>query len=321
MKKRILLIIFIPLILLCLSIPNIILSNIQTVSLIRLEEFTKENVVSTNGKVEEIAKSDIKTKIPLITENVLVQVGDTVKANQVIATIDTKKTKEALMSVSTMSEFIPKEVVQTLADFEFDKVTSFIPNQIKSDFDGVVTSVSIASGKLSLPNETLVSVSKQDKNLRAKIDIPENQIEHIKLGQQVTITARFDEDKKYSGQISKIFPVAYETLNGTTKETILNAYVDIEDTNDLRAGYNIDADIKLAEDEKCVGVPYSAINQDEKNREYVYVFEDGKAVKKIIDVGYEGKDLAQVKSGIDKNDLIIKDCQSIKQEGQRIMVK
>ncbi len=323
MKKRVLVLIFIPLIILALSIPNIILGDIQTVSLIQLEEFTKENVVSTTGKLEEVAKSDITTKLPVVTENVLVEVGDKVKADQVLATVDTKKTKEALMSISAMADYIPQEVVETLADTDFDynQITSLIPNEIKSDFDGVVTNVSISSGKLSYPSETLVTISKQDKNIRAKIDIPESQIENVKLGQQVIITPRANKDKECLGTVSKIFPTAYETLDGTTKETIINAYVDIENSADLKAGYNIDADIKLAEDETCVGVPYSAINQDEKNREFVYVYKDGKAIKKIVEIGYEGKELAQVLSGVDKGDYIIEDCQKIIKDGQRIFVK
>lgn len=323
MKKRVLVLIFIPLIILALSIPNIILGDIQTVSLIQLEEFTKENVVSTTGKLEEVAKSDITTKLPVVTENVLVEVGDKVTADQVLATVDTKKTKEALMSISAMADFIPEEVVETLADTDFDynQITSLIPNEIKSDFDGVVTNVSISSGKLSYPSETLVTISKQDKNIRAKIDIPESQIENVKLGQQVIITPRANKDKECLGTVSKIFPTAYETLDGTTKETIINAYVDIENSADLKAGYNIDADIKLSEDETCVGVPYSAINQDEQNREFVYVYKDGKAVKKIVEIGYEGKELAQVLSGVDKGDYIIEDCQKIVKDGQRIFVK
>lgn len=323
MKKRYVFLIFIPLILLAFSIPHIILGNVQKVSLINVQEFTKENVVSTNGKLEEVAKSDIKAKIPVVAQNVLVEVGDSVKANQVVATVDVKRTKQALMSASSMSQLIPKEVVDTLAniDFEYDRVKSFIPNEIKSDFDGVVTSVSISGGKLCYPNETLITVSRQNENIRGKIDIPEDEIDNVKVGQQVTITPKANKDKRYFGTITKIFPTAYETINGTSKETVINAYVDIDNTENLKSGYNIDADIKLSQDQKVIGVPYSAINQDEDNKEFVYVYDNGKAVKKFIQIGYEGKNLAEVVSGLDKDDYIIKESQAIKQDGQRVSIK
>lgn len=319
MKKKVLIIIFLPLFILAFSLPSIIMSFFQKVELVKLAEFTKENTVLASGKVEQILKSDVKSKIPLVFEDVLFDVGDNVKVGDTIAKVDVTKTKEAMMNISQMSDIIPQEVMETLSEFDFEKASAIIPNEIKSDFNGTITSMSLIKGKMFYPNETLATISKQNDNLRAKIDILESQIKDIKEGQEVIITPTFNDDEKYLGHISLIFPTAFDTLKDASKETVVNAYVDIEDPKNLKSGYNIDAKIKLKDDEIIKGVPYSAVNQDEKNREFVYVYKDNKAVKKYVETGYEGKDLVQIVNGIEDDDLIINNSSSIKEDNQFVI--
>ena len=75
------------------------------------------------------------------------------------------------------------------------------------------------------------------------------------------------------------------------------------------------------EPEKMISVlPYDSILQDNNGKEFVYVYRDGKAVKRFITTGIELDESVQVVTGLYPSDNVIYEASKISDEGSFISV-
>ena len=123
----------------------------------------------------------------------------------------------------------------------------------------------------------------------AKIQINENDIYLVKIGQKVIIKCNALGYKILYGKLANISDSAYKTVYSNMKTTVVDAFVQIDDhENDLlKTGYTLSADIIYDSIKKAKIVPYSALAQDDNAQYYVYLIDDGWAKKKYVSVEYE----------------------------------
>lgn len=323
MKRKYGLLFFMTAILMAVSaaIPFLIFNMVTQVELIHptRQEFSDDIYVS--GSVEALQTKEVYVDFPLVPEQVFVSIGDTVSANQVLATIDVNATRTALLNLVEAANVIPEEYISIagLIGLDAELIESSLPNQILAPASGTVTSLSLISGTLAVPKTAVCSISKEEAT-RVRLTVSEEYADRVEAGQEVIFRASATGQEKYVGRVERVFPTATQTLVGTSAQTVVGLYVSLMgDYNRLKPGYTVSGVIKDQDPQSALIIPYEAIQQDELNQEYVYVYESGRAVRRNIVTGQELSWGVAVDMGLSEEDAVIQNASAI--PGENCLVR
>jgi membrane fusion protein (multidrug efflux system) len=115
----------------------------------------------------------------------------------------------------------------------------------------------------------------------------------------------------FTGTVSKIAGSARSQYSGAVLETVVDVLISPDSTDPrLCSGLTADVRFQLSDPRKICVLPYNAIGQDEEG-EYVYLLEDGAAVKHKIFTGAEFSDGTEVIKGATINDKVFLDPEDI----------
>lgn len=339
-KKKVFLILTLILVLILSGyiLPITIANNFTKVTLINPYITTVTQDIYISGEVKELDVSQVITNIPLVPNNVLVKVGDTVTINQTLATIDKYATQDAIMSLANsvvqassytnignyldVFEKYGIDLTSPIDDINDNVLavsTSALPTSIKANTDGVITSIDLVKGNINMPQEIVCTISKTDQ-LYVQIDINEANITQINVGDSVLFKAVATNDEIFQGNITTIFPTATKVYQGTTQKTVIGAYVELTDSySNLKPGYNITGVVKDNTTSTALVLPYETIQQDENNDEYVYIYENNRAVKQIITTGRELPQGVEILSGVTTNSNVIANSSQVKTHGSIVV--
>ena len=87
----------------------------------------------------------------------------------------------------------------------------------------------------------------------------------------------------------------------------------------MKPGYTVSGVIKDQDPQSALIIPYEAIQQDELNQEYVYVYESGRAVRRNIVTGQELSWGVAVDMGLSEEDAVIQNASAI--PGENCLVR
>ncbi len=291
----------------------IYVENIPKISLITPVDKVVTDSMYVSGNIVERSRRNIKVDIPVVINNVYYDIGDKVKYGDVIADIDIESTKSALIDyVSTMSNIPEKYLaLANTGDFAGQQLLNFIPDKVIASSSGTITNLNMTSGFTTQLGETLATISDLSK-LYGKFSVLEDVVGKFKIGDEVIYSTAANTDKSYIGKIVSISPTATEKLVGLTKQTVVDVFISTDSTPELKAGYSISGTIKKSPDYKALSLPYSAISQDHKNNEFVYIYKNHVAIKRYIVTGKEFESVVEIKEGINKGEKVILNAQQIK---------
>lgn len=306
--------------------------------------------IYVSGTVEEEIRTDVTVELPLVPQKVCVLVGDQVEANALLATVDVPATRSAILSLLSSMDGLSAEslsVFQSLvgmedltalsntetlsADFselikllqsgvDITFLDSYLPTEIRSPAAGTITSMNLTPGSIALPQTSVCTVSRTD-SLLIRMTVPEADADSIQEGDPVIFTASATGNEMYTGSISRIFPSASKTIVGTSQQTVVGFYVTPEtNTGRLKPGYSVDGIIRTGAEQIGLVIPYEAIRQDDSNQEYVYVIENGRAIRRNIKVGSELTSGAVVMQGLSAADVVVEDASAITQNGMPVRI-
>lgn len=265
--------------------PSFVKSSLPQVKLYSLGYSCVASSIISTGRIEEISKQEVSLSIPVKIGNVYYKLGDKVSSGEKLFDVDVQKTKDLYTENQTSQNMtgIPTDIQNFLKANNIGSISDTkIPDAVYSTIDGIVTSINIESGGVSTPASPLIIISKLN-NLQIKSQINENQIADISVGQTVTISGDGFKDKQYKGKVSQIFPTAKQAISGTSVETVVDVIVSIDDPDDyLKPGFSAKINIITSEDKNAIVVPYECILQDNKNREYLFIYSKGRAYKRYI---------------------------------------
>ncbi len=294
--------------------PSWIADSRTEVTLISVEKDRHTETVAANGSIEYSSKKEVYSELPVIPEQVYVEIGDHVEVGDLLATVNIEETCTAAINLLHLGNGnIPTEVISVLSryDTEISQLTEMIPDKIFANAGGTVTELTMVKGAVSLPTSSLAVISESEQ-LQARLAINEAAVPKIKVGQKVTITGSGFKNSSYSGTVQKISPTARKQYVGTTQETVVDAIVCFDRVDDrLKSGFSVKAVIETAPAQECYTLPYSCIEQDEKG-EYLYVYRHGKAKKRYIETGIEKANTVEIKSGIEWDELIITTASAVR---------
>jgi RND family efflux transporter MFP subunit len=162
---------------------------------------------------------------------------------------------------------------------------------IPAPIDGFVIERTADLGEYVSPQQKVVTIVRTNP-LRIRIDIPEQAIPQVKVGQSVSITTSAWPDKNFAGRVARIAP----NVSATSRTMTVEAEID-NSGNALKPGQFATVRILQERAEPAVLIPARAVmNQAGVNR--VYVIKDGHAEQRLVQTGQTEGDLIEIKNGI-----------------------
>jgi len=149
----------------------------------------------------------------------------------------------------------------------------------------------------STPNTKIATIVKTG-TLRMRIDIPEQSIGKVGVGQGISLQTSAYPDRNFAGTIARILP----GLNVTARTLTVEA--EVANTEGLlKPGQFATVRITQSKPENAVMIPAAAIKTEGDNNK-IYIIKDGAAHELLIQTGLLENGLIQVKNGVAEGDLI-----------------
>lgn len=281
-----------------MTLPGMVRNSVPKVDVIFPERIGYIPSVTCSGTVGYSQVRSIKEEMPLIIKEYLVSVGDRVDKGQTIAIVDKQAVCEKLASVysSTVSDAL------SLAELS-DK----IPTEVSADISGVVCAVG-ASNELIDAGTDIARIGGKGA-LVLNVAVPERNLSKIQKGQSAMINLS-SANGGFSGKVLKISDSTRKQYLGSVEETVADVMISIDDPSDkLKSGDSGYAEIQTGLKRDIVTLPYSAVMQDDKS-EYIYVIEDGRAVRRDVITGLEMAKVTQV-FGVSVEEEVVRDTTGV----------
>ncbi len=271
------------------------------VSISPTEVYYSESV-NTSGTLCYIGQGDVTSALPLVLSEFEVEEGDHVEVGDVIARVDRKASETFISSLGKVSQL-------AAATASLSTAMSLIPEEITADRSGTV--ISTAGAGAAVESGTSIATIAGTDSLVLTSAVSELNIARIQPGQPVEFTLSAYPNDVFTGTVSKIAGSARSQYSGAVLETVVDVLISPDSTDPrLRSGLTADVRFQLSDPRKICVLPYNAIGQDEEG-EYVYLLEDGAAVKHKIFTGAEFSDGTEVIKGATINDKVFLDPEDI----------
>ena len=168
---------------------------------------------------------------------------------------------------------------------------------VYSPIDGYVSDRPADLGEY-VSTTTKVATVVRTNPLRVRIDIPEQAIPVVTVGQSVSVTTSAWPDQNFSGRIARISP------NVTPTSRTLTVEAEIENGNGaLKPGQFATVRILQARSAPAVLVPARAV-RTESGVSRVFVIKDGYAQERQVQLGQTEGDLVEIKTGIAADEIV-----------------
>lgn len=179
---------------------------------------------------------------------------------------------------------------------------------IEAPFDGTIVDIKVNEGD-NVKNEThLFAISQLDK-MRAKVWATEEEIAHIKDGMKAEINFN---GKIYTGKVVET-SIAADRM----KQAF---YAEVEFYNprlELKSGVTMDIKILTYSNKKAVVIPRNLVMTDE-NGTYVFLENNGKALKQYVGNGNDSGINYEIKTGLKPGDKLIIEGGALLADGNKV---
>ena len=183
---------------------------------------------------------------------------------------------------------------------------------IPAPIDGYVSERTADLGEYVSPQQKVATIVRTNP-LRIRIDIPEQAIPEVRVGQSVSVTTSAWPDKNFAGRVARIAPNVSATSRTLTVEA------EIENSGGaLKPGQFATVRILQERAESAVLVPARAV-VTEAGVSRVFVIKDGHAEQRLVQTGQTEGDLIEIKTGVAADEQVA--TSSLEQLSDGIAVK
>lgn len=271
---------------------------------------------------------DVVSRTQGLVKSILVEEGDRVTEGQPLAQLDTDALeltlREREVNMNSLEsnykrsqELVEQELLSSQefeqTKFQYEAAATQYESAklqleyatVRSPFSGIVTERLVEVGNLVNANDVVFRTADLDP-LLARIHVPEKDIGQVRPGQSVRINVE-GSDQTHTGRVALISPIV-DPESGTVKVT-----VEIRDRmGTLRPGMFTTVNLVIAIQENVLQVEKKALVAEAEGS-YAFLFQDGTAEKRLLEIGIAEGDYVEVLSGLSDGDSII----TVGQEGLR----
>jgi len=187
--------------------------------------------------------------------------------------------------------------------------------KIVSPIDGNITSLDIKQGETAISSTTNIAGSflmtiANPASMLAEINVDEADIATVQIGQQAEIIAIAFADTPLKGKVVSIASSAKQARGSQSLSFAVKLKLDATDTLNLRPGMSCRAEVFTQGEQDLLAVPLKAVrtfedNDQDKIENFVFVLNDGIAVKRTIKPGISDDSFQQILEGVEQGVSII----------------
>ena len=278
----------------------------------------------------------MRSEIDGVIENIYFDEGEEIVKNKKLVDISTKElslklkialadSKLAESNLNRDEELAKKNLIpnakldqtRTFAErASFNKELSKInlnKSLIKSPLKGTIKTRFVKVGEFVRKGDRLVEILDVDRIL-VKVNIPEQEILKIKIGQKVDIVLYILENKMIEGQVKKI------GLEADSSNRTFPVEIEVDNSErELRPGMLARATFTQRVDQDQVVVPRHAIMERDMGR-IVYVVDNDIAIQRKVAIGITQREKVQVIMGLSKGEKLVIEGHTKLTDGEEINI-
>jgi RND family efflux transporter MFP subunit len=183
-------------------------------------------------------------------------------------------------------------------------------SSLAAPFSGVVISRTVEPGNLATPGAPLLTIE-QDGLYRLEASVDESKLASVRVGQAVEVV--LEAGRKLNARVSEIVPA----VDSASRTYIVK--LDLPAVPNLRTGMFGRAIFPLGT-QKVVAIPLAAL-MERGQLQSVFVVENGLAHTRLVTTGRRTSDAAEVLSGLNAGETIIRPVPAGLQDGARVEVR
>lgn len=184
---------------------------------------------------------------------------------------------------------------------------------IVSEFDGIVSNVSVVEGQQTAPGAALFTIENSEK-LKVTLSVSKYDLEKIAVGQKAKLTI---SGKEYEGTVSYVSKIAQTSASGAI---MIMADVHIDNPDEaIVLGVEAKVAIETAQVNDAILVPLNSVNYASEGV-FCYTVVDGKVKKQSVETGVSDDEHIQILSGLSVGDQVITNITSELQEDMPVVV-
>jgi len=326
---------------------------------------TIESKIGFLGNISAFQEVKVYSTVPTRIVSMKVDVGDVVKKSQILAMVDSEKIKQAVIQAEAGLESAKAQYKNI--DTEWNRISRLYQENAvsKSQYDavkaqreaarsavkqleaalataktqlkdcsitapisGIISSRLLEQGDQAIPSVPIFTIVKMDQ-VKIQIEVVENQIDLVKIGQKAHIRVEAFPDEVFEGEISKINP----TLNPATRTIGAEVLINNPEYK-LRPGMFAKVEVVIDRHENSLLIPKFAILENTRLKylggeltnsqviidRYVFVIKDSTALKKDIETGFVDGNVAEVLKGLSRDDLLVTTGQHNLQDSSKVEI-
>jgi len=253
----------------------------------------------------QVEQAEARVRIQQIAierQRLLIETYESLKSDLALAKVDLRSLQESLAQA------------RAALDQSEDLLSK---TRIRSPIDGVVIQVDIKvgetviAGTTNIPGSTMMVIADPSETL-TEVQVDEADIAQVREGQNADIFTAAYPETPLSGTIQSIASVARQTPGQASLSFLVKVLLDEQDRMKIRPGMSVRADIYTQTSEETLAIPVQAVlydedTDDEGNEEqtYVFVMQDGKAIRKDVEVGISSDSDQEITDGLEEGELVI----------------
>jgi HlyD family secretion protein len=190
--------------------------------------------------------------------------------------------------------------------------------QVISPISGTILDLPVEVGQVVAPGTPLVQIG-ADNQLEVKTELLSDDIRRVKIGQTTRITAPVLGDQTLTGQVSKIYPRAYEKTSalGVIQRRV-PVIIALNQSANLQPGYEVRVAIETLRKEGVILLPRESVRLTEDGYYRVLVVNENRIEERSIEIGEKNQQWVEVIKGIKVGETVVRDGSLELKEGSRV---
>ena len=221
---------------------------------------------------------------------------DEARSNAAVA-VSAIRTAQAQVNTARTAVGNARAVVAT-AQTQVDQANkSVVDTIIYAPISGYISERTADLGEFVATSAKIATIMRTSV-LRLRIDVPEQSIGQVAVGQGISLQTSAYPDRNFAGTVVRILP----NVNATSRTLVVEAEVE-NGGGLLKPGQFATVRIAQSTPAPAVMIPTTAVRTEgETNR--VFVIQDGIAYERLVQTGFLENDFIEVKQGVRENESV-----------------
>ena len=300
--------------------------KVETVSVQDVEQLSE-----FTATVEANIKNNIAPQTPFRIEKIFAEVGDHVKAGQLLAKMDATSLKQAKIQLDNQEIEFKRidelykvggasksewDTAKMNLDIRETSYKNLLENtSLLSPINGVVTARNYDNGDMYSGGEPVLVVE-QITPVKLYINVSEGYFTKVKKGAPVSVKVDVYGDEEFEGKISLVYP----TIDPATRTFPVEIQLVNRDQR-VRPGMFARATLNFGTQDHVVVPDLAIVKRAGSGDRYVYVYKDGKVSYNKVELGRRMDTEYELISGVDNNSQVVIAGQSKLADGVEVEVE